>query len=224
MGEEKGGGSRTAGRRKRRNVLGEAHRGGGREDAGGAEAPRRWEGAPTTPPPGWPGPAGRLPSARLPRGNLDSPPTAGADPGVLGGKPQRGGGGLDVPRGFRERARPRRDAPLGRLRCGKLSRPVGICRCLCTWLLTWRAVAVEGAHRREGRTDGKTEGRVRPWPILCSPGDSQALVLVRLNPRTHEATVEAAENVGFVQLVPDGSPVKTWKSAFQRFPLILLLG
>ena len=206
-GEGAGGRARTV-RRVRRDVRGRR----AEEDVGGAEAP-----------PAWPGPAGRLPCARgqcslatlargepsacLRRGNLDSPQTAGFFRGAL----RKATGAAEVLRGFRERAGRLGDAPLERSQCGKQSRPVGVCLCLCTWLLTWTAAALESGHRREAERDRRTEGRVRPWAIIRGLGDPQAPVFVRLNPQTHQETLEASVDVGVVvQLVPDGSPVTTF--------------
>lgn len=183
----------------------------------------RGPGAPTTPPPGWPGPAGRLPSARLPRGNLDSPPTAGADPGVLGGKPQRGGR-AGRPAGFSRTRQAAEGCPAWEI---ALCETVTPCWHLSVPVYVALDVESRGGGRRapEGGTDRRKDGRkgaALAHPLF--PGRLTGPGIGPIKPRTHEATVEAAENVGFVQLVPDGSPVKTWKSAFQRFPLILLLG
>ena len=52
---------------------------------------------------------------------------------------------------------------------------------------------------------------MRPWAIIRGLGDPQAPVFVRLNPQTHQETLEASVDVGVVvQLVPDGSPVTTF--------------
>lgn len=96
--------------------------------------------------------------------NLESPTASGLIPGHL-----------EAPRSFRERAGRCRDALLGRVQGGKRARPVGSCPRLCTWLLTWRTVAVESLRPREGR------GGAVAAHYLC-PGSPEGSRSYRIKP------------------------------------------
>lgn len=124
-----------------------------------------------------PGPAGRLPCAgrhacpgraqRLPAtGKPRQPSNGGANPGCF----EESRGGLR-PCGVLANAPGRCGMPCSEIALWGRSRPAGICLCLCTWLLTWRArrwKACTGG--RQGGTDGQKEGcglgpSSEPWEI-----------------------------------------------------------